>query len=209
MYFEGFGHYFLQLFAVGVCMHACTCVAINTRPSQEFGHELIIRHRFVSFSLYIAGMPARRHERSIVPDTFYVRVRGVRADAEARLLQVPVLPGITCIVDVSSCAMALQFGWTHLALLAIVVQSQLIIQNIYSGLIWSAPCGMPIHHNPHQVPAARIHGHLQRCDGVHVWLFLWPHAPHHAVAQEDVGGQQSHAHIVTPHHILTRALLAR
>ncbi len=30
-----------------------------------------------------------------------------------------------------------QFGWTHLAILAIVVQSHFVIQNIYAGLFWS------------------------------------------------------------------------
>ena len=85
-------------------------------------------------------------------------------------------------------------------LLIILLQSTCFIRNIMEGLIWFVlPSSLVIFND---IMARRPHARDRGCShltrqayifgffsaGVHLRLFLRPHAAHQALAQEDVGG---------------------
>lgn len=86
------------------------------------------------------------------------------------------------------------FAWTHVALLIVVTQSYLIIQNIFEGILnFSKPnvinstLNLCLMYRSDLVYCTGIDDRMQRRNGIFVRFLFWPNATHKAQPKEDVG----------------------
>ena len=122
----------------------------------DFLPVLVKYHRLISFSMYIMG---KNH------------------DYYQMILLIKIWSGfvwfVLSLVKKYYLRQFSLFAWTHVALLCVVSQSYLIIQNMFQvarrlmkhGFNW-----LLYYAGPHLVYYAHNDGYYQRCDGLHVWF---------------------------------------